>query len=384
MGDTLEGFPDFFKYAVWNLLNTCGGSVGSGSRSASEQQHLIDTKGLWSPSNPGAAPLGTSNHQAGAHSSGAADMEGDLDCMHAHAAQFGLHFPIGNEPWHIEPTDELIAQGMGYFGLPEGATGEEAQPGEPVAAEDPMAYAERLLFGGAGDDEGDISAEPNTPPKVPAATGEVTAELGSPTDPFVPQASAGFTAGGGQMAGADVAKVLAQAGFTGDALVKAVAISMGESGWDSTATGDTSLTNATWGPSMGLMQIRSVNAERGQGTWRDATRLHDPTFNARAAYSISNGGTDFSPWTVYTKGIWTQFTDEAKAAVAAIGGGVGMATPAPAVKELSEETKALDDLLTQHEDKAMEGTQGEDIVPGLSPASEMAKGMKKREEFARG
>jgi hypothetical protein len=84
------------------------------------------------------------------------------------------------------------------------------------------------------------------------------------------------------------------------ALITAVAIAMAESwGGDPNAVGDVGLQDSKWGPSIGLWQIRSLKAESGKGTTRDATRLKDPAFNARSMYAISGGGTKWSDWTVY-------------------------------------------------------------------------------------
>lgn len=91
-----------------------------------------------------------------------------------------------------------------------------------------------------------------------------------------------------------------QAGITDTRkLAEAIAIAQAESGLNTTAKGDTTLTNATWGPSIGLWQIRSLNAERGKGTTRDETKLSDPAFNARSMASISQNGNNWGPWSVW-------------------------------------------------------------------------------------
>jgi hypothetical protein len=82
------------------------------------------------------------------------------------------------------------------------------------------------------------------------------------------------------------------------ALAKAVAVATAESGRDPGKKGDIGLQNATWGPSVGLWQIRSLKAEKGKGTVRDETKLTDPVFNAKAMVSISKSGADWSPWSV--------------------------------------------------------------------------------------
>lgn len=82
-------------------------------------------------------------------------------------------------------------------------------------------------------------------------------------------------------------------------LQAAIAVAMAESGGNPDAVGDVSLQNATWGPSYGLWQIRSLKAESGKGTTRDGTRLKDPAFNAKSMYTISNGGKNWKPWSVW-------------------------------------------------------------------------------------
>jgi hypothetical protein len=86
---------------------------------------------------------------------------------------------------------------------------------------------------------------------------------------------------------------------TQSGLQAAIAIAMAESGGDPNAVGDKTLTNATWGASYGLWQIRSLKAETGKGSIRDGTRLADPTFNAKSMVSISRQGVDWGPWSTW-------------------------------------------------------------------------------------
>lgn len=90
------------------------------------------------------------------------------------------------------------------------------------------------------------------------------------------------------------------AGFTWSAAQTMTAITLAESGGDPTQVGDLKLTTAYWGPSIGLTQVRSVKSQLGTGKSRDASRLTDPLFNMKAAYTISLAGTNFTPWTAYT------------------------------------------------------------------------------------
>jgi len=132
------------------------------------------------------------------------------------------------------------------------------------------------------------------------------------------------------LSGADLAAAAAyNAGFRGDALVTATAIARGESSYNPSAVGDTSLTNSTWGPSHGLWQIRTLNNPENYGNYRGDNlrvgdgRLFNPNTNAEAAYAVSNNGTDFGPWSVYTSGDYLNYIDEATAAVNNMCGGSG-------------------------------------------------------------
>lgn len=94
------------------------------------------------------------------------------------------------------------------------------------------------------------------------------------------------------------------AGLSAAAATTATAVALAESGGRTDAMGDVGLENATWGPSVGLWQIRSLKAQSGSGQDRDATRLTDPTFNARAMANISGAGKSFGAWTTYTSGAY--------------------------------------------------------------------------------
>jgi lysozyme-like protein len=95
---------------------------------------------------------------------------------------------------------------------------------------------------------------------------------------------------------ARIAELARDAGFPESTIAKAVAVARCESGFRARAVGDGHLVDLTWGPSIGVWQIRSRHADFGTGRPRDASRLIDPAFNARAAYAISGGGTDWSAW----------------------------------------------------------------------------------------
>lgn len=111
-----------------------------------------------------------------------------------------------------------------------------------------------------------------------------------------------------------VAGYAAGAGFTGEALAIATAIAMAESGGKSDAIGDVALESATWGPSVGPWQIRSLNAQRGTGGQRDEIANMDPATNARHAYEISNSGKSFGAWSTYTSGKYRAYIAQARMA----------------------------------------------------------------------
>ncbi|MGI8752085.1 MAG: NlpC/P60 family protein [Acidimicrobiales bacterium] len=111
-----------------------------------------------------------------------------------------------------------------------------------------------------------------------------------------------------------VAGVAWKAGFRGHDLTTAVAVAMAESNGDPRCEGDIGLEDATWGPSVGLWQIRSYNSDLGRGGTRDARANLNPLTNARHAYQVSNHGTDWGPWSTFTNGAYLAFMGVASAA----------------------------------------------------------------------
>lgn len=115
----------------------------------------------------------------------------------------------------------------------------------------------------------------------------------------------------------EIATMAIAAGFRGDPLITMIATAIGESGGNAAARGDTTLMDAKWGPSIGLTQIRSLNAERGRGTTRDELANLDPWTNLRHAFEISGQGKNFQPWSVFTSGKYKAHLAVARAAAAA-------------------------------------------------------------------
>ncbi|HEX7276298.1 MAG TPA: peptidoglycan-binding protein [Acidimicrobiales bacterium] len=123
----------------------------------------------------------------------------------------------------------------------------------------------------------------------------------------------------------EVARHCHQAGFNGEALVTIVAIAKGESGFDAGAVGDVSLQDEVWGPSIGLLQIRSLHEEKGTGGTRDELANLDPGHNAESAFEISSHGHSFRPWSVFTADIFRRFLDDVRPACQAVDGTVSSA-----------------------------------------------------------
>jgi surface antigen len=97
---------------------------------------------------------------------------------------------------------------------------------------------------------------------------------------------------------AQVQKIAAGAGFTGNNLNIAVAIAQAESGFRADATN----TNKDGSIDRGLWQINSVHTE-----YIPTLLLADTAYNASAAWTISRNGTNWTPWSTYTSGAYKKF-----------------------------------------------------------------------------
>lgn len=121
-------------------------------------------------------------------------------------------------------------------------------------------------------------------------------------------------AGLGQAAlsASQIAQYAANAGFSGNDLVTAVAIALAESGGiPDGAPGDQSLAPSN-GPSYGLWQINiGTKANPQFASWN----LTDPQTNANAAYEIySAWGNTFGAWSTYTSGKYAAYLSTAAGA----------------------------------------------------------------------
>ena len=87
--------------------------------------------------------------------------------------------------------------------------------------------------------------------------------------------------------------LLLQGGFDPQQARMMTAIAQAESARNPGAVGDVALQNGTWGPSVGLFQIRTLKAETGTGSDRDIQRLmNNPAEQVKAALNISGGGSN--------------------------------------------------------------------------------------------
>lgn len=126
---------------------------------------------------------------------------------------------------------------------------------------------------------------------------------------------------GGSRAG--LMQVLYNAGFRGDALKTAFAVALAESGGVSTRHSDPSLVKDD---SYGIFQINMLGslgpARRKRYGLASNKELYNPNVNARVAFNMSHGGTNWKPWSAYTNGSFTKFLDDADRASkkAGIGG----------------------------------------------------------------
>ncbi len=112
------------------------------------------------------------------------------------------------------------------------------------------------------------------------------------------------------------ASVASRAGFSGDRLVTAVAVGMGESSCRPDAQNANGPTKGCPNGSVdrGLWQINSC--------WHPSVSkscAYDAQCNADAAYRISAKGANFRPWVAYTNGSYRNHLNEARAAVGRLG-----------------------------------------------------------------
>ena len=137
---------------------------------------------------------------------------------------------------------------------------------------------------------------------------------------------------------ADLLKILQDAGFSGSGLQTAYAVAMAESGGNARAHNPDASTGDN---SYGLFQINMLG---GMGPERRSAYglssnedLFNAEQNAKVAYQMSKGGSDWSPWSTYKNGAYKQYLGQTGAPVS--GGSTGGASSA-AAQPAAGQTKA--------------------------------------------
>lgn len=116
-----------------------------------------------------------------------------------------------------------------------------------------------------------------------------------------------------QLSDAQIAGAAKSAGFSGNALVIAVAVALAESSGNARAHNAVPPDN-----SYGLWQINMLGdmgpARRKQFGLSSNDDLFNPNTNAKAAYAISSGGKNWRPWSTYTAGLYLGYMSRARKA----------------------------------------------------------------------
>lgn len=147
---------------------------------------------------------------------------------------------------------------------------------------------------------------------------------------------------------AEIYQAARQAGLSVPSAVIAAAVALAESGGDDRVLGDTTITGGGWGPSVGVWQIRTRTEQYGTGGDRDLLALQGNLGRQAAAMrNISAGGTNWAPWTVYTRGTYNKYLGQAQAAAGGDTGG-----PAGGVQQLGLPDLGVGDMATAALDSA--------------------------------
>ena len=125
-----------------------------------------------------------------------------------------------------------------------------------------------------------------------------------------------LSTGAGQLSWEEIAQIAYDAGWRGEDLITAVALTQPESGRNPSINNAGTNSNGTI--DYGLWQINGIHNPPIPG-------IYDPVVNAQMAYDIyrtapRNGGYNFTPWSAFNANRHTQYLDEARAgAQAALG-----------------------------------------------------------------
>jgi len=117
----------------------------------------------------------------------------------------------------------------------------------------------------------------------------------------------------------ETVRMARRAGWPEPLVRMAGAIAMAETRGYNERVGDEDLETGKWGPSVGLMQVRTLREQRGTGGPRDIDRIGDPLENMRAALAIYRGDDvtlggkkhyepgGFDQWSTYGSGAYKEF-----------------------------------------------------------------------------
>jgi Lysozyme like domain len=159
-----------------------------------------------------------------------------------------------------------------------------------------------------------------------------------------------------QLTDHQIAEHVVGGGFVGENRVIGVAVVLAESGGRTDILGDVDLRDATFGPSVGLFQIRSLKAQKGTGGTRDELANLDPATNAHHAHVVfMEAGGNWTPWSTFKRHEHETFLDRARTAVAAIEEDFDMATGDQILDAIHELRGKIGDL---RQDLTVVGTPG--------------------------
>lgn len=269
----MDSLNSDFHQRVNGLIGACGLGVNSAYRSEALQAELfaaaVSKYGSEDAASHWVARPGQSNHGKGV----AVDLAGDLDCAHTRAAEFGLHFPMGWEPWHVEPIGDVTGgAGSGNGDRSGGYT--TPPPGATVAPPKPLNYMDTLMS---------MMGNTRTDPML-SQSNQHANELGGQGVAKPARAASSSTPPGSALSG-DVDSWLREAmkltGVPEDWLPGLRLIAEHESSGDPTSVNNTDSNAQRGDPSRGLMQTIGATFEAHKLPGHDD--IFDPVANAAAA-----------------------------------------------------------------------------------------------------
>jgi hypothetical protein len=144
-----------------------------------------------------------------------------------------------------------------------------------------------------------------------------SANAAEPTTGYSQQPTMGLPANADQ----NLLSTLQAAGFSGQSLATAYGIAKAESGGRATAFNPNGMdesygifqinmeNNDPRNPDMGTKRNAAYLKKYGNIGYKGPQSLFDPNINAKIAYDMSKGGTNFKPWTTYTSGKYMNALD---------------------------------------------------------------------------